>query len=225
MSEAEVHLFVLSGRSGSGKTTIANEVTHVLANSLNDIPHVHIDGDKLDFIHPAERPDEEPNIALLNLQSLFRNYYTHRRKSCGLVLISGSAMIQQWREIQCVIKQVCQDVDSDDSQPTNVKIHGIILHASDSTAFARLRQREIGTDLERHSQSSLRIAGLLDTQFQNPQQQPLPVLHVHTDGKSVSESASLIVEFIRQTFPKDGVSRGKLEVRRVKARTEAEDRT
>lgn len=224
MSPPTVHVFIVSGRSGSGKTTTVNEVTHKLSQPEYNIPHIHIDGDNLDFIHPAERPDQEPNITLLNLQSLSRNYYTYRRRSCGLVLISGSAMIRYWREIQSVIEQVCRDVDSDGNPRTIVSMHGVICHASDSTVFTRLQQRENGTDLERHLQSSLQISDLLKAQFHDPKHQPLQVLHVHTDKNSVVDSASDIVEFIRWTVQGDEASRANLEAKGFEATMDAEHR-
>ena len=223
MSVSGVHVFILSGRSGSGKTTIVNEVTHVLAHSSNHIHHIHIDGDNLDFIYPKDAPDQIPNITLLNLQSLFRNYYTHRRRSCGLVLISGSAIIQLCQEIQNVIEQVCQEVDSDGNPQTTVSIHGVILHASDSTVLTRLQQREIGTDLERHLQSSLRISCLLDAEFHDTKQHPMGVLHVHTDKGSVADSASHIIEYIRLTMQGVEPSRARLEAKGLEAAVDAED--
>ncbi len=114
-------------------------------------------------------------------------------------------MILQWKEIKRVIEEACRDIDNEGrGAGTNVNINGVVLHASDETVESRLRQREIGTDLERHLESSRRMAKVLDEQFGAGVQASIPVVWYDTESDSVSNVAGRIVDQIMG-------SRGKAE--------------
>ena len=204
MEPSKVFVFILSGRSGSGKTTVVNEVTHLLTTPFHDVPYIHIDGDNLDFIHPKESPESEPDITLMNLKSLFRNYYNHRRPSCGLVLISGSGMVFRRRDINQVIRDVCNEATISEASPPEVLTHAIILCADDETVKARLERREIGTDLQRHLESSHNIACRLYHEIWLSEDN---VRHysnvVQTNGRSVSEVAGDVIRCINRVLERE----------------------
>lgn len=198
MKPPKINIFIISGRSGVGKSTITYEISHLLSQSSVDIPHIHIDGDALDFIHPRETNESSSNLMLMNLRSLLLNYFTYRRRSCGVVLISGCGMVLQCKEIERVVKDVCKEVERDDQGVlfTEVKVYGVILEAPDAVAETRLRQREVGSELERHLESSKRMAGVLDRLCGAGHESPSSVVRFSAETGSVCDIAGNIIEFV-----------------------------
>lgn len=64
-----------------------------------------------------------------------------------------------------------------------VRLQGVLLTASETTRIARLSQREIGSDLDRHLSSTRRMADYLERMA------PEWVFRVPTDSQTVNEVA------------------------------------
>ncbi|KAL3442808.1 hypothetical protein BJX65DRAFT_312426 [Aspergillus insuetus] len=154
-----VQIILFSGRSGVGKTTIANEM-HAQLNSRG-IPHAHIDGDSLDMIYPAEWGSE---LLLRNLAAIVGNYYRLRR--CRKFILSGTGVVLEREAIRrgiedVVQKEAVEDRDQD-SGVGPVEMIAFILTAGDEVVFERLRGREVESTLDAHLVSSRRMARVLE---------------------------------------------------------------
>lgn len=68
---APTQALVLGGRSGVGKSTVALEVSRILAAA--DVAHALIEGDALDQAHPEPWRQGIP-LAERNLAAVWRNY-------------------------------------------------------------------------------------------------------------------------------------------------------
>lgn len=60
-----IHVLLLSGRSGVGKISVANEMVELL--QLRNISHAHIKSNNLDTVYPEEKGVD---IMLSNLAAL-----------------------------------------------------------------------------------------------------------------------------------------------------------
>lgn len=169
-----VRLVIISGRSGVGKSSTAFEVCHKLRQ--RKYPHVHIDADNLDAADP--RPWNN-KLMLANLRAIWTNYAA--LKGEHMLILSGTAMVMEHADV----KQVVREVSGSD-----VAMVPIILTASDELVEARLKQREIGTDLESHLVSTEKMGKELD-EFNE-----IPVVRIRTDGRSVEDIAEEIVGII-----------------------------
>ncbi|WP_051713171.1 hypothetical protein [Actinoalloteichus caeruleus] len=68
-----VHVLVLRGPAGVGKTTTAYEIGRLLA--ARDVPHALIDTDELDRVHPQPPPDSPgAGLAGSNLAAIWGNF-------------------------------------------------------------------------------------------------------------------------------------------------------
>ncbi|KAL2841946.1 hypothetical protein BJX68DRAFT_245005 [Aspergillus pseudodeflectus] len=154
-----VQVILISGRSGVGKTTIANEM-HAQLNSRG-IPHAHIDIDNLDMVYPEESGSE---LLLRNLTALVSNYY--RLRGCQKFILSGTAVVLEHEAIQRVIKDAVQKEALEDqdrgSDVGPVEMRAFILTAGDEVVLDRLLGREVGSTLDAHLASSRRMAGVLE---------------------------------------------------------------
>ncbi|GIJ86553.1 hypothetical protein Asppvi_005442 [Aspergillus pseudoviridinutans] len=151
---------------------------------IRDIPHAHIDGDNLDMVYPEE---EGPELLLLNLESMFGNYYRHR--GCSKLILSGTAMALEYESIQKTLRAVIKNSLQfpRDTEPA-IDLRGFILTATDNTASERLRKREIGSLLDHHLASSLRMASVLEKEVGGW------ACRISTDGRTVKDVAVQILE-------------------------------
>lgn len=100
-------------------------------------------------------------------------------------------MTLRWEGIKSIVEEeVCNEINA----RADVKVQGIVLTASDESVESRLRQREIGTDLERHLVSSKKMARILD-QFTATCTR-IPVSRIPTDCREVSHIADEVVDLI-----------------------------
>lgn len=179
-----IQVILLSGRSGVGKTSVANEVSAQLRS--RNLPHAHIDGDNLDMILPEEDSSE---IFLLNLAAMWGTY--HRHRGCNRLILSGTAMVLDREMIQQTIQESSDrrtPSDPDQHEQIAVDLRGFILTATDAAASERLRAREIGSLLDQHVQSSYKMASVLEKEVGSW------ACRISTDGRSVKEIALQILE-------------------------------
>lgn len=165
-SPTTLKLIILSGRSGSGKSSTAYEICHLLR--AQKVPHTHIDGDNLDTFYPR---DDSPDIMLLNLKMMWSTYWAHFKVSCGsgeksrllVVILSGTGMILNFKDIVKVFTLVVNEGFrmAHDPRPVNIEVSSIVLEAGDEVVEERLRVREIGGELNEHLVSSNKMSRIL----------------------------------------------------------------
>jgi cytidylate kinase len=148
----------IGGRSGVGKTSVSSEIHSQLANA--SVSHCVIDGDFLDMAHPAPW---EHGLAERNLAAMWANYRAvgYRR----LIYVNTASVM------------------GDDPAKS-----GVLLRCSNEVAHVRLANREVGSTLDRHSESSSAMAERLDDSV------PDWIHRVDTDGRSVTDIAAQIIE-------------------------------
>ena len=177
----DVSVIIISGRAGSGKTSVAFEVCEQLRR--HGIPHANIDTDYLDDIWPQENG---PDLLLKNLAAIWSTYYHDR--GCRRLILSGTSTIIDTSQIQETIKQASQDsAETVENKVMQVKIGAFILTAEDSVASERLKKREIGSALERHLASSNKW-GRLFNDF------PVWAYRIPTDGQNVENIAANVLQ-------------------------------
>lgn len=151
-----IQLLIISGRSGSGKSSTANEIAQQLKR--RKLCHAHIDGDNLDAIFPEE---PEAEMLLDNLAAMWSNY--HHKRGITRLIISGTAIVMEFDKINKTISDVCR---GGTANPANVDIQlkadAYILTIPSEVAVARLTQREVGSELAHCLESSNRMSGVLE---------------------------------------------------------------
>lgn len=163
-----IEVLLIGGRSGVGKTTVAEEVSVLLQEA--DVAHCVIEGDVLDHVHPA--PTDDPartRITRRNLAALWANYAAlgHRR----LIYTNTVSILEQDMIHQALAP----------SAP--VGITSVLLTAADGTVQPRLGRREHGSQLALHLQRSRAAARRLDAEA------PAGTVRIPTDGRGVREVA------------------------------------
>jgi hypothetical protein len=158
----------IGGRSGVGKSTVAFEVSHLLAGA--GIEHAVIEGDNLDSAYP--QPWRQGlRLAELNLAAMWHNY-----RAAG------------YRRLVYTNTVSVLDVEAlTDAMGGNVSVTRVLLTASDGTARRRLSLREVGSALEEHVERSHRAARELDARAAGS------VHRVSTDGRDVMEIADQVI--------------------------------
>ncbi|NUQ86903.1 MAG: hypothetical protein HOQ43_00335 [Glycomyces artemisiae] len=163
-------LLLIGGRSGSGKSTVAWEVSALLQERA--VAHAHIEGDFLDQIHPAPADDPDRSaITARNLAAVWGNYAAlgcRRLVYCNTVAVTESAMLAA-------------------AMGGTVTPIGVLLTAADATAANRLRGREIGGAYDAHVERSARAAAYLEANA------PAWIRRVPTDDRTVTDIAAEIV--------------------------------
>lgn len=165
-------LLLISGRSGVGKSAVAAELHHLLAQA--DVKHALIEGDNLDLAHP---PPWEYGLAETNLRSIWHNYQAvgYRR----LIYVNTVSALFEATLTEALGGPV--DVTS------------ILLTADDASVGHRLRLREVGSALDLHLQRSRDRAHELDAGS------PASVHRISTDSKSVTRIAREILDILTWT--------------------------
>ncbi|MBF4631030.1 adenylyl-sulfate kinase [Clavibacter michiganensis subsp. phaseoli] len=158
----------LGGRSGVGKSTVAAEVSRILATA--DVAHALIEGDALDQAHPEPWRQDIP-LAERNLAALWRNY---REAGWTRVIFTNTVSVL---ELPALTSALGGEVDA----------VGVLLTADDATAAARLAGREIGSGLAEAIERSATAAPQLEAGADRS------VHRVATDGRAVAEIAAEVV--------------------------------
>src|SRR5205823_2649448 len=128
------HLIVVSGRSGSGKSSVANEMSQQLR--LRGIPHANMDGDNLDAMHPEPQGSD---VLLANLEAMWTTY-TRTAPGLNRLIVSGTAVVLDFEAIKKAMARVGGAEDGVDGK-------AVILTTADGVAARRLKQREVGSEL------------------------------------------------------------------------------
>ena len=176
-TEAGLQLLLLGGRSGSGKTTVAHEVSAQL--QALGVAHCHVEGDNLDAAYP--KPADDPHgthLTEVNLTALWRNYQAigHSR----LIYVNTASILEP--------KLFVRAMTAGDDRLVDVDVVAVELVAADETAAARLAVREVGGGLALHVERSRRMAQLL------AQQAPPGTVRVVTDDRGAADVAAAVID-------------------------------
>lgn len=158
----------LGGRSGVGKSSVAAEVSRILAAA--DVAHALIEGDNLDQAHPEPWRQGIP-LTERNLAAMWRNY---REAGYARLVYTNTASVVEMPSLTAALGQ---DVDA----------VGILLTADDATAAGRLSGREIGSGLAEAVERSRVAAMRLDADAGGG------VRRIPTDGRAVADIAAEVV--------------------------------
>lgn len=175
-----IKVIMISGRSGSGKTSVTSEL--YARFSMLSIPHVRLEGDSLDEMYPEENDAE---VFLTNLSSMWQNFT--RLRGCTRLLINGTAVVLEAEELCETLQQASKEVNGSET-PIRVEMRAFVLCNSNAVAQERLSRRETDRTLERHLQSSSKMAKVLG-ELQGDELEFIP-----TDDRSVSQVTDKIVE-------------------------------
>lgn len=165
-------VLLIGGRSGVGKTSLAAELHHQL--SLKQVKHAVIEGDHLDLAWP---PPWEYGLAERNLAAIWQNY---RALGYRRLIYTNTVSVLQGAELARAM--------NDDPV-----LRAVLLTATDDTARARLRGREIGAGLEAHVEKSRQRAAELG------QQTPAWVQRLGTDGRTIGELGAHVLNWLGWT--------------------------
>ncbi|MGK5534214.1 AAA family ATPase [Streptomyces sp. URMC 129] len=170
MDHADVLL--IGGRAGVGKTTVAWEVSALLRAA--SVAHAVVEGDFMGQVHPAPAGDpDRSEITENNLTAVWANF---ARLGCRRLIYTNTLSVLP--EATGMFER---------AMGAGVRIARILLTASDTTARERLAGRELGSELEREWEGSVRKARLLD-------QRAAPgTVRVATDGRAVADIAREVV--------------------------------
>jgi cytidylate kinase len=161
-------VLLIGGRSGIGKSTVALEVSHLLAEAA--VQHAVIEGDNLDLAYPV------PwrlglHLAELNLSAMWHNY---RKAGYRRLIYTNTVSVLESKALA-------------GAMGGEVRSIGVLLTASDGTARSRLAIREVGSTLEQHVARGIRAARDLESKAANS------VHRVTTDGRPITEIAREII--------------------------------
>lgn len=162
-------VLLIGGAAGVGKSSVGWETSVQLSRSA--VAHWHLEGDVLDAAWP--RPADDQDGRRMTVDTL--------RAMAGVFAAEGYR--------RCVYVQTASVVDFGLVRRAlgTVRLHGVLLTASEPTRIARLSRREIGSDLDRHLVSSRRMAAHLQDHA------PEWVARVPTDDRTVTEIARDVI--------------------------------
>jgi len=163
----EIVVFI-GGPSGVGKTSVALEVHAQL--SAVEVSHCVIDGDFLDMAHPAPW---EHGLTERNLSAMWANY---RALGYSRLVYTNTVSV-----LPSVMESLVEAMGGD------VEAVAVLLTCTAETARKRLRERERGSELARHIESSSQMAATLEANC------PPGVHRVATDNRSVHSVAADVI--------------------------------
>ncbi len=170
MAVTPVEVLLIGGRSGAGKTTVAFEVSRLLA--VAGVPHCLIDGDNLSHAHPAPAGDpQRTELTEANLTAVWRNFAA--RGYQRLIYVNTVSVL----EADLVVRAV----------GGSARTTAVLLTARDETAEHRLRGREVAGGLDEHVRRSGPAASRLDIEAAPS------VTRICTDDRTVSDIAGDVV--------------------------------
>jgi len=145
MTSERIPVLVITGPVGVGKTTIAGDISALLADA--GIPHACVDVDALREAWPAP-PDDRFNIelGLRNLAAIWRNFQA----------------VDAERVILADVVERRGDLDGYRLAIPGAEVTLVRLRASMATLQARVEQREAGAGREWHLQRAAELAAQMD---------------------------------------------------------------
>ncbi|MGI4896636.1 MAG: AAA family ATPase [Janthinobacterium lividum] len=173
-----VDVLLLGGRSGSGKTTVAHEISALL--QARDVWHCHLEGDNVDAAHPkaADDPDGRA-LTQANVTALWRNYRAigHHR----LIYVNTAVVLEPDLVLDAL------------GGPCRVTV--VAFTADNDTVAARLSQRETGGGMAHHVERSRVMAAVID-------RDAVPeTLWVATDRRTVRDVAQEVLDLTGWAAP------------------------
>ncbi|MEU7576958.1 hypothetical protein AB0B50_05050 [Streptomyces sp. NPDC041068] len=169
MGKAEVLL--IGGRSGVGKSSVGWEVAAQLRAA--DVGHAMIEGDLLDAVHPTPPGDpDRSGITVRNLAAIWANY---TELGCRRLVYTNTASVlgsEEWLFTEAL---------------DGPRVIRVPLTATDATIEARLRARELGSELEQQLRRSRFMSRHLD-------EHAAPDAHrIPTDDRALTDIAKEVV--------------------------------
>jgi hypothetical protein len=165
---ARTDVLFIGGRSGAGKTSVAYEVSRLLAEAK--VAHAHIEGDNLDAAYPVPW-ENGVDLAGRNLAAMWGNY--REAGYLRLIYTNTVSVLEQ----EALVPALGGDA----------RVTAVLLTATDAAARERLAGREIGSELEAHVERSGRAARRLEAEA------PASVHRIATDGRTVVDIARGVV--------------------------------
>lgn len=159
----------LGGPSGVGKTSVGLEMHAQLAAA--DVAHCVIEGDFLDLAHPTPWNHQ---LAERNLAAMWSNY---RALGYSRLIYTNTVSVLP-NVMDALLAAMGGDLDP----------IAVLLTCNEATRRERLRQREKGSELERHLESSAQTATSLAANISST------VHRVSTDARSISAIATEILQ-------------------------------
>lgn len=195
-----IKVILISGRSGSGKSSTSYEAAHVL--SQNQVMHLTIEADNLDTMYPSQGDE---TTMLENLKSIWSGYW---RRACTtwasgwvrkhplhgaelVVLINGTGLVMHTDRVASVMQDVALNQEFAQKVEVIIEVFPIVLKADTAVVTERLTSREIGGELEQHLVSTEKMAVIL---AEWAARQNSPVSWVSNQGRQVHDVA---VEVLR----------------------------
>jgi broad-specificity NMP kinase len=161
-------LFV-GGASGTGKTSVALEVSALLRRER--VAHALVDGDNLDASYPAPGDVDREWFSSVNLGKIWETYRAAGQRR--LVYVNTVSVLET-AALAAVLD-------------TDVEVVAVLLAADPSSVRARLRGREQGSELAAHlERSDARRAEL-------EERAPAWVTRVDTTGRTVGQVAAEVL--------------------------------
>lgn len=158
---------LLGGRSGSGKTSVATEVSLILA--AGGVAHCHIEGDYLAEVHPA--PPGDPDRGVLTAANLAAVWRNNAAAGYRRLVYTNTVSVVGHEWIATAL-----------GAPTTFT--RVLLTAGDDTVAERLGRRETGSGLAVHLERSHRRSTWLEQNADDG------VVRVPTDGRSLPDIAA-----------------------------------
>jgi adenylylsulfate kinase len=169
-AEHRIPLLIVTGPVGVGKTTVAYEVSNLLATA--NLPHACIDMDTLRSCYPAPAGDRfNVALGLRNLAAVWANC-----RAVGATHLVVADVIESRDELQGYREAV-----------PGAAISVVRLRATLSTLTGRVTQREVGSSRDWHLLRSAELAAQMD-------RDQVEDLVVDTDGRTVAEIAREVAE-------------------------------
>ena len=158
----------IGGPSGVGKTSVGFEM-HAQLRAKN-VAHCVIDGDFLDMAHPTpwEHGLAERNLSAMwtNYQALGYNRLIYTNTVSVLPTVMDSLFHAMGRDVEAV---------------------AVLLTCTEDTARKRLSQRERGSELDRHIESSAQMAATLESNC------PTATHRIPTDVRTIRSVAADVI--------------------------------